>query len=134
MPVVIDASVIVPLALDGEDVTLSEEALRVIGVEGGFVPALFWYEIRNVLLLNEPRGRTTPDRIAAFLDDVATLPLVVDFPPDSARVLELGRLYSLTVYDAAYLELALRTNSRVATHDESLRRAVLATGGQLLGA
>jgi predicted nucleic acid-binding protein len=131
MSMVVDASAIVPLALDGEDATLAEAALRAVVIEGGFIPALFWYEIRNVLLHCEPRGRTTAERIADFLADVEALPLAVDFPPRSDAVLTYARRHRLTVYDAAYLELTLRTNSRLASHDEPLRAALSAEGGEL---
>ena len=131
MAVVVDASAIVPLALDGEDRALAEAALQAIVAEGGLVPALFWYEIRNVLLHSESRSRTTAERAAAFLADVEALPLTVDFPPHSEAVMDYARRHKLTVYDATYLELALRTTSRLASHDQPLREAVLAAGGQL---
>jgi predicted nucleic acid-binding protein len=132
MPIVVDASAIAPLALEDEEASLAEMALRAIIAEGGIVPALFWYEIRNVLLHAESRSRTTVERTGQFLADLRALPLIMDFPPDSDAVLDYSHRRSLTVYDAAYLELTKRTGSRLASHDQSLRAAVLAKGGQLL--
>lgn len=134
MSLIIDSSALVSLALDGEDVALARAAVEATVSEGAYVPALFWYEIRNVLALSQRRGRTTLERTQEFLDDVEALSLTVDYPPNSDAVLEYARLYGLTVYDAAYLELTLRTNSRLASHDEALRKAVLAAGGALFTA
>jgi predicted nucleic acid-binding protein len=131
-PIVVDDSAIAPLALDEKDAALAAAALRAIVSEGGVVPALFWYEIRNVTLHAESRNRTTAQRTGQFLTDLRALPLTVDFPPDSDAVLEYARRHSLTVYDATYLELTKRTNSQLASHDQSLRAAVLAEGGELL--
>jgi predicted nucleic acid-binding protein len=56
--------------------------------------------------------------------------------PTSRRghaTLRLAERHQLTLYDAAYLELALRRNLPLATLDEDLRRAVRAEKVKLLG-
>jgi predicted nucleic acid-binding protein len=47
---------------------------------------------------------------------------------------QLADRHELSIYDAAYLELALRRNLPLATLDADLRRAAAAEGVQLLGA
>jgi predicted nucleic acid-binding protein len=50
------------------------------------------------------------------------------------RIFPLARDYHLTVYDAAYLELALRTKLPLATRDRALCAAAVAAGAALFGA
>jgi predicted nucleic acid-binding protein len=67
---------------------------------------------------------------------VNTLPIVEDRLRPSAvqdMVFALARKYGLTAYDAAYLELALRTGSPLATFDRQLADAVRLAGGRVFG-
>lgn len=132
MPLVIDASAIVPLALADEDTTLAIAVLSTIAQQGGLVPPLFWYEVANVLYINEPRGRTSPAQTESFFADLFDLPIEIDFPPRPAEVLKVARRCSLTAYDAAYLELALRTGSTLATLDKKIIAAAKAENVILL--
>jgi predicted nucleic acid-binding protein len=123
MPVVLDASAVVGLALDGQASDAAQRMLDHTVAHGGVVPTLFWYELRNALLMAERRGRITPDGVAAFLADVALLPIAVDDLPRDAVVLQLARQHGLTVYDATSLELAMRIGAPLATLDAALRVA-----------
>ena len=49
-------------------------------------------------------------------------------------VLPLAMQYALSIYDAAYLELALRTKAPLATLDAGLARAARAAGVEVIGA
>lgn len=87
------------------------------------MPSIFWYEIRNVLVVNEWRNRIHPEATAAFLASLQDLPIAIaDLPPD-LEVLQLARSYRLTIYDAAYLQLAESRAVRLATLDKNLRSA-----------
>jgi predicted nucleic acid-binding protein len=70
------------------------------------------------------------------LDDLKKLHIVSD-PETVARawstIFELADVYGLTVYDAAYLDLALRQGAALATVDKKLRAAGAASGLELLG-
>ena len=92
------------------------------------MPLLWWFEVRNVLVINERRGRIDPPGSAAFLADLETLPISFDRQSDSATVLALAREHRLTVYDAAYLELARRLEAPLATLDRRLAAAARAAG------
>lgn len=133
MPVVLDASAVVGLALDGEASDAAQRMLDHTVAHGGVVPTLFWYELRNALLMAERRGRITPDGVAAFLADVALLPIAVDDLPRDAVVLQLARQHGLTVYDATYLELAMRIGAPLATLDAALRLAAGRAGVVTVG-
>jgi predicted nucleic acid-binding protein len=49
-----------------------------------------------------------------------------------SKTLGLADSFALSVYDAAYLELALRRGLPLASLDHSLRRAMQKAGGQRL--
>jgi predicted nucleic acid-binding protein len=91
-------------------------------------PVLWWFEVRNVLVVNERRGRNDPPSSAAFLADLARLRIGLDRDADSEMVLGLARTHRLTVYDAAYLELAVRIGAPLATLDRKLAAALAPRG------
>ena len=90
------------------------------------VPTLWPFEVANSLLVLLRRKRILAlerDRALAALD---RLPLVVD--DDGPRlalgkISELAAVRGLSVYDAAYLELAVRRKLPLASRDEALRKA-----------
>lgn len=97
--------------------------MRSLADDTAFAPEIWWYEVRNVLISAERRGRATEARSAAFLRALSRLPITVDHDPEQTVVLGLARRHGLTVYDAAYLELALRLRLPLATFDTALARA-----------
>lgn len=125
---VVDCSAVLPLCFPDEASERAETVLDALASQGAWVPALWWFEVWNVLLVSERRGRITPPRSSAFLADLAALPIRVDGDPHEVTLLSLARTYQLTAYDAAYLELALRTASPLATFDEELVKAAPAAG------
>jgi predicted nucleic acid-binding protein len=133
MPVVVDASVTACWALQDEDDPRATAALHRFADDSGLVPALWWFEIRNILLVAERRGRISPTSSAAFLSKLAQLPITIDRQPNEADLLRLARQHRLTAYDAAYLELAQRASVPLATLDADLARAAHAEHVPLLG-
>lgn len=90
------------------------------------VPALWPLELLNALLVAGRRGRLPIEDALEFLELVFTLPLAIEESPKSARfvgLLALAREQQLTVYDAAYLDLALRLGVPLATRDTALADA-----------
>ncbi len=67
------------------------------------VPSLWWFEIRNILIVNERRGRLVEADSATFLRGLSRLGIVIDRAPEESAVLELARKHRLPVYDACYL-------------------------------
>jgi predicted nucleic acid-binding protein len=79
----------------------------------------------------ERRGRIDAHFRRAALDDLALLPITVDIETPARAwtdVSSLAETHRLTVYDAAYLELAGRRMLPLATLDAALRRAGEAMG------
>jgi predicted nucleic acid-binding protein len=70
---------------------------------------------------------------ARFLRDISRLAITIDASPNEAEVLTLARRHRLTVYDAAYLELAGREALQLATLDEELAAAARAEQVALVG-
>jgi predicted nucleic acid-binding protein len=132
MAFVIDASVVIAWAFK-EQHAIAEHALARIQAEAAIVPALWWYELRNVLVLGERRGRLTELETARFLRDISRLAITIDSSPDEIQVLTLARRHRLTVYDAAYLDLAQREALPLATLDEELSAAARAEQVALIG-
>ncbi len=71
---------------------------------------------------------------AAFLRDLGLLPVRLKPAGDDAGLMALARKRRLTVYDAAYLELAKREGLPLATLDRELEKAAVAEGVALFGA
>ena len=123
MSVVVDPSAILGTAMVDEKADFAVEVLDEILKNGASAPSIFWYELRNVLVVNERRGRIAKETTTAFLATVEELPIEMPNLPSEAGVIDLARRYDLSVYDAAYLDLALRLGTPLATLDTRLRDA-----------
>jgi predicted nucleic acid-binding protein len=123
MPFVVDASVAGSWLLPDENHPEAITALDRLKDDEAFVPSLLWFEIRNLLLASERRQRITPAQTAVALNLLEGLPLQVDTKPQSDTTLQLARDHRLTVYDAAYLELAVRRRLPLLTFDGQLAAA-----------
>jgi predicted nucleic acid-binding protein len=97
-----------------------------LGVAGAAAPILWWFEVRNALVVNERRGRLDAAATVGILAHLERLPIRLDVDQDGDTVLALAREHRLTVYDAAYLELALRLDAPLATLDRQLATAARA--------
>jgi predicted nucleic acid-binding protein len=134
MPFVVDASITACWAFRDKDHPHADIALARIRTDEALVPSLWWFEVRNILIVNERRKRLTETDTASFLRDLSRLPLTVDQTPDSSEVLRLARRHRLSAYDAAYLELAQRSGAALATLDNDLIRAARSEAVPLIGA
>ena len=124
---VVDASVALGWYLkDEDDRTYNLNVLAGLNTNEAVVPFLSTYEVTNGLVMAYRRKRVGQGEIDTILCSLRTLPIAVD-QPDPARVMQLPDLalkHQLTVYDAAYLELALRLKLPIATKDDALKRAM----------
>jgi predicted nucleic acid-binding protein len=123
MPFVMDASVTACWAFQDEDHPQADLALARLRGDHALAPSLWWFEVRNILVVNERRKRITVAETAAFLRDLSSLPVTLDRTPEESEVLRLARAHRLSVYDAVYLELAQRSGVALATLDAALVRA-----------
>jgi predicted nucleic acid-binding protein len=105
-----------------------------VGSDEWIVPALWWFELRNVLVVNERRRRLSEQETTNFLRELASDMTITTEPvPDETAVIALARRHRLTIYDAAYLELALRGRLDLATLDASLAEAARREGVAVVG-
>jgi predicted nucleic acid-binding protein len=128
MAFVLDASVTACWAFQDEDHPYAALAFNRIRSEEAVVPALWWFEVRNILVVNERRQRIAESDTASFLQYLSRLRIRMDRSPEESGVLRLARSHRLSVYDAAYLELALREKIQLATLDTHLQTAAIAEG------
>lgn len=133
MAFVVDASIVGCWCFPDEADALADLAFQRLHAEGAIVPALWWFEVRNLVVIAERRGRLEPAGAAEFLADLEHLPIRIDREPHSEMILGLARTHRLTVYDAAYLELARRLDAPLATLDQALAGAARVTGVFMLG-
>jgi predicted nucleic acid-binding protein len=130
---VIDASVTLGWYFPDESDPTAEVAREYLATNQAVVPGLWWFEIRNSLLAGERRGRIDATQTAEIIAQLDALPIDFDREPNDSAILALARAHGLTFYDAAYLELALRADARLATLDRQLARAARAAHVPLLG-
>lgn len=126
MPFVLDASITACWAFQDEDHPHADLAFGRIRTDEAIVPSLWWFEVRNILIVNERRKRIVEPDTAGFLRDLSRLAVRIDRLPDEANTLRLARTHRLSVYDAAYLELAQREGIVLATLDADLASAARA--------
>jgi predicted nucleic acid-binding protein len=103
---------------------------------GAVVPALWRLEVGNSLTVAARRGRIDVDFRRAALADLALLDITIDQSTDShswGETLLLADRFRLTLYDAAYLELARRRVLPLATLDGALCSAAMGLGVGVLG-
>jgi predicted nucleic acid-binding protein len=134
MSLVVDASIVACWCFPDESSPVADGALAAIAADEVIVPAVWWFEVRNLLLTGERHGRMDPAGSTGFLADLETMSIGIDRAPVSETVLAPARAHRLTVYDAAYLELAGRLGAPLATLDRKLAAAARAAGVALVGA
>ncbi len=136
MSLVIDSSATLAWLYADELTTPIQQVLSRVLATQAWVPTLWRLEVANSLQSAVRRGRID----AAFRDeslaDLAQLNIVVDPATDAhawSTTLRLAVAHGLTLYDAAYLELAHRLGLPLASLDLALRTAATALGVRLLG-
>ncbi|MCC6586282.1 MAG: type II toxin-antitoxin system VapC family toxin [Bryobacterales bacterium] len=133
MAFVLDASVTACWALADEDHPAARAAMERMRHDEAVVPALWWFEIRNILVVSERRKRITKGQTAEFLGFLSKLRIRIDRTPREDEVMRLARTLRLSVYDAAYLELAARERLPLAALDLDLRKAALREEVSMVG-
>jgi predicted nucleic acid-binding protein len=133
---VLDASATLPWCFQDESTAWSDSLLQHIrSTDSAIVPAHWPVEVSNALLSAFRRKRFLLSDVQGFWDDLATLPITIEPPLNSTQskaVLNLAASCNLTIYDALYLELAMRLGLPLATLDTALRQISPAKGVVLL--
>jgi predicted nucleic acid-binding protein len=136
MSLVLDSSATLAWIYSDEVTEGIRRLFDTVGDTGALVPALWRLEVANSLTIAVRRGRIDAEFRRAALDDLALLDITTDSHTDThawAETLQLADRFRLTMYDAAYLELAHRRGVPLATLDEDLSAAALALGLRVLG-
>ena len=137
MAFVLDGSVAVAWLLPDETRAELEALQDSLVDQAAIVPALWPLEVGNALLVAARRGRIDMDELEPLVLAIQALRIEIDDSTAEhalARTFALARQHRLTTYDAAYLELAIRTGLPLATLDKDLRRACAAEHITVAGA
>jgi len=133
---VADASATLPWCFEEEGTPATEALLeRLRSGEMAVVPAHWPTEVMNGLIMAVRRGRIGPETASRFARDLGALPIRIESPlspGDWDAVIRVATEYKLTIYDAAYLELAERKVLPLASLDGDLRKAALTAGVVLM--
>lgn len=112
-------------------------ALKALKESQAVVPSLFALEAANVVAKVESKGIVTEADSQRFIALLGRLNIVTDQATAAHALgdtLNLARRYKLSAYDAAYLEIALRTGLALATLDADLAKASKTAGVPIFGA
>lgn len=133
MPFVLDASIAMAWCFVDEATKETEAVLDRLADDPAIVPAVWEFEVANVLLVGERRGRLTEAQAARFVSLLSTLPINVSpVAPPITTTLAIGRLHELSAYDAAYFILAARDGVPLASQDRRLCAAARTAGVPLV--
>lgn len=137
MSLVLDSSVTLAWVFGDETTPAIRQVFEGIAERGAVVPGLWWLEVANSLTVAVRRKRIDTDFRRAALGDLALLDISTDQQTASlvwSETLNLADQHRLTLYDAAYLELARRRGLPLATLDQELRAAAVSANVALAGA
>jgi len=133
---VLDSSVALAWIYSDETTDAIRSVFGELTQSGAWVPGIWRLEVANILEAGVCRGRHDASFRDSTLADLAQLPIQTDPETDRHAWRATARLaehHRLTLYDAAYLELALRRELPLATLDRDLRAAANAEKVRLLG-
>jgi predicted nucleic acid-binding protein len=129
---IVDASVGFAWVYQGQATPETDQWLKAVAAGATvIVPALWYLEMSNVLLIAQRRHRLTAIQRKAALEKLTALQFTADDEgPRHAfgKTSELAEKYGLSIYDATYLELALRRSLPLATRDQALKTAARQCG------
>lgn len=129
MTLVLDASMIFPWFLADEASAKSDGVLALVRDEGAVLPVIWAVEVVNALTMSMRRSRFDAVQRAQYLGILRELPIETDTETNRqawSNTVMLADRHRLTLYDATYLELALRRRLPLASLDAALLRAATA--------
>ena len=135
MRIVLDSSATLAWIYSDEITPAIQAVFETVAEDGGLVPALWRLEVANGLTSALRRGRIDAEFRDAALRDLAMLDIATDPQTDLlawSSILRLADAAGLTVYDAAYVELAQRRSLALASLDNPMRAAAEKLGLEVL--
>jgi predicted nucleic acid-binding protein len=133
---VIDASLTMAWYFEDESTEVTDELLDRVTAKGALVPGHWRLEVANAFQTAIRRKRSDAVYRDSSLAELMFLPITIDTQTNTyawSATLRLAEKFSLTVYDAAYLELAHRHSLPLGTLDRELRAAATSVGIEILG-
>lgn len=137
MEFVLDCSVAISWYFADEKTERTDKLRDQLVDEVIIVPLLWSMEVCNVLAVACRRGRITGEEALKLLDDLKYLPDEVDNETEAMvwqYSFQLAQQHNLSVYDAVYLELAIRKKCPLATLDGRLKEACFAADVKVIPA
>lgn len=132
----VDASVGVSWAVPSQSTPTAQALLEEVAAGKPFVvPGLWMFEIASALLVLTRRNKILPRQRARARGALSRLhPVIDDDGPRLALgwIYEMAEEFSLSIYDAVYLELARRKGLSLASRDTGLRAAAAKCGIPIL--
>lgn len=131
MTFVIDSSVTLGCTLADEHTEATASVLRAVASNGAIAPLIWPIEVANSLNMAVRRKRISSATRDRHLADLTTLTIDLDEHTAAnawSTSLKLADVHGLTVYDATYLELAVRRQLPLATLDRALVAAAAKVG------
>ena len=128
---VLDCSVTMAWCFDDEATPYTDSIRDKLSDVRAVVPTLWPIEVANATIVGERRKRLDEARGSRFLSLLSSLPIIVDEETATrawADTLHLARAHNLSVYDATYLELAIRRGLPLACLDGKLKTAAQTVG------
>ncbi len=128
--IVIDASAALSWILPAQSTVAANEFLRDHNQDTFVAPDVFAWEAGNILLARERRrlfGGDDFDLAAAALDFLP-ITLIDSIPRASVAHRSLARTGDISLFDAAYLQLAIDFDCALATRDGGLIRVARTAG------
>lgn len=136
MSLVLDSSVTLSWLYSDELTSATQQVFDRVVTNGAWTPSLWRLEVANSLQSAVRRRRISVEFRDAALTDLALLNITIDPDTDTfawSATLRLAERCGLTLYDAAYLELAQRLELPLATLNQELCAAASELGVTLLG-
>ena len=122
MSVVIDASAALGWLLPTQSTAAGDAFLRT-DVQPRVAPAVFAWEVGNVLAARITKGRLSPDELPALREEWATFDIALAEDVPAEPLLPFAAAEGLSLFDAAYLALALELGAELASRDADLLAA-----------
>lgn len=136
MSLVLDSSATLAWVYTDEITRAIKHVFEIVTDSGAWVPTIWPLEVANSLQTAVYRGRIGAGFRDATLADLSSINIRIDDETNShawSETLRLAHKFKLTLYDAAYIELAQRKNLPLASLDRDLRAAAKSLNLKLLG-
>lgn len=127
MSLVLDASVTLGWYFEDERTAAGEAVMDRVAATGAVVPLIWRYEVANGFLAAIRRRRIEPAYRDVSLAELRLFPITIDRAgfddPVCSSICGLADQHELTIYDAAYVELARGRGLPLAIADSAMRAA-----------